>query len=81
MSAAADIGRIPMLLDKSEAIVAHCLTCRHRLTDQRATERKVPGLGSFGSAYGASISSSRLCALHDQWVSPEDSCRFFSGVG
>jgi hypothetical protein len=57
---------------------AHCAHCRHRLDDQHATEQRVAGLASFGSAYGASIGTSRLCGVHDCWVSPRDSCASFT---
>jgi hypothetical protein len=41
-------------------------------------EQRVAGLAVFGSAYGASIGGSRLCVLHDRWVSPNDFCVRFS---
>lgn len=59
---------------------AHCEDCRFRRYDPRVTERRVPGLTSFGSAYGASIATSALCELHDCWVSPKDTCRRFEPV-
>jgi hypothetical protein len=62
-------------------VAASCERCMHRLEDQRVLEQRMPGLTSFGSAYGASIAASRLCVLHDCWVSPEDSCARFSAKG
>jgi hypothetical protein len=62
-------------------LAASCERCVHRLDDQRAIEQSMPGLTSFGSAYGASIATSRLCVLHDCWVSPEDGCARFSAKG
>lgn len=62
-------------------VVASCQGCRHRQDDQRSVEQRIPGLTSLGSAYGASIATSRLCVLHDCWVSPQDSCARFSATG
>jgi len=59
---------------------AYCEHCRFRRYDPRVTERRVPGLTSFGSAYGASIATSALCERHDCWVSPRDTCRAFKPV-
>ena len=58
-----------------------CAGCRHRLDDRRMTEQRVAGMAVFGSAYGASIGASRLCVLHDRWVSPDDFCVRFSPFG
>ncbi|SAL40532.1 hypothetical protein AWB64_04315 [Caballeronia sordidicola] len=55
-----------------------CRNCRHREHDRAALEAMIPGLGSFGSAFGASLGESRLCRLRDQLVSPRDSCAQFS---
>ncbi|SDV48922.1 hypothetical protein [Chitinasiproducens palmae] len=55
--------------------------CRHcaRWADDRAMlEARIPGLASFGSAYGATVGESRLCLLHDQLVMPRDHCRDFT---
>ncbi len=60
---------------------ARCAHCRHRQDDRQAVEREVPGLASFGSAFGASIGKSRLCGVHDCWVSPGDACGRFTPVG
>ena len=62
------------------APAARCEHCRHRCDDPRETERRVPGLTSFGSAYGASIGTSALCEVHDCFVSPGDVCGSFSPV-
>ncbi|MFM0168962.1 hypothetical protein [Paraburkholderia sediminicola] len=43
-------------------------------------EQGIPGLAVFGSAFGASVADSRLCRLHDQLVSPRDSCAQFEPV-
>lgn len=56
-----------------------CTDCIHRLDDRRAIEQKISGLATLGSAYGASIASSRLCLIHECLVSPEDRCVHFSG--
>jgi hypothetical protein len=58
-----------------------CRDCRHCEHDRRVMEAAIPGLGSFGSAYGASIGDSRLCRLRDQLVSPRDSCPQFDAHG
>jgi hypothetical protein len=58
-----------------------CVGCRHRLDDRRMIEQSVAGLAVFGSAFGASIGASRLCNLHDRWVSPNDFCMRFSPLG
>ncbi|WP_243047469.1 hypothetical protein [Dyella sp. RRB7] len=62
-------------------VTACCGHCRHRLDDRRATEQRVAGLASFGSAYGASIAASRLCGVRDCWVSPQDGCASFTPKG
>ncbi|WP_038580066.1 hypothetical protein [Dyella japonica] len=59
---------------------ARCERCRFFRDDPRETEQRVPGLMSFGSAYGASIAASALCDVHDSWVSPGDSCGRFEPV-
>lgn len=56
---------------------ARCAHCRHRRSDPRETERRVPGLTSLGSAYGASMGESALCEVHDCFVSPGDVCGRF----
>jgi hypothetical protein len=55
-----------------------CSGCRHRQSDRWAIEQQIPGLAVFGSAYGASIGASRLCAVHDRLVSPHDRCARFA---
>jgi hypothetical protein len=55
-----------------------CRNCRHCEHDRGVLETMIPGLGSFGSAFGASVGESRLCRLQDQLVSPRDSCAQFS---
>ncbi|MDR3444319.1 MULTISPECIES: hypothetical protein [unclassified Dyella] len=56
---------------------ARCERCRFRRDDPRVTEQRLPGLTSFGSAYGASIGASALCEVHDCFVSPGDTCMQF----
>ncbi|HET6554536.1 MAG TPA: hypothetical protein VFG49_13500 [Dyella sp.] len=63
--------------DQREACCAHC---RFRREDRSEIERRVPGMVSFGSAYGASIAASALCEVHDAWVSPGDGCSRFRAV-
>jgi thiamine pyrophosphate-dependent acetolactate synthase large subunit-like protein len=53
------------------------MRCRFRRGEPDELERRVPGLASFGSAYGASIGASALCEVHDAWVSPGDGCSRF----
>lgn len=55
-----------------------CAQCRHRLDDRHALEARIGGLVVFSSGFGASVATSRLCALHDQLVSPGDSCGRFA---
>jgi hypothetical protein len=54
-----------------------CAGCRHRAENRDSLEQGIPGLAVFGSAFGASVADSRLCRLHDQLVSPGDSCAQF----
>jgi hypothetical protein len=61
-------------------LAARCEHCRHRCDDPREVEQRVPGLTSFGSAYGASIGASALCEVHDCFVSPTDVCGRFRPV-
>ncbi|TDY24739.1 hypothetical protein B0G81_5181 [Paraburkholderia sp. BL6665CI2N2] len=57
-----------------------CAGCRHRAENRGSLEQGIPGLAVFGSAFGASVANSRLCRLHDQLVSPGDSCARFEPV-
>ncbi len=68
------MSRGPAVAEPAREVTERCAHCRHRLDDQRATELRVAGMASFGSAYGASIATSRLCGVHDCWVSPSDGC-------
>lgn len=61
--------------------VARCDQCRYRLASRRALELSFAGMNAFGSAYGASIAASRLCTLHQCWVSPQDSCSRYAPIG
>jgi hypothetical protein len=69
---------VPATASNRQQVEPCCAACRHRLGDRRAIERRVAGLAVFGSAYGASIGTSRLCALHDRLISPDDRCAQFS---
>ncbi|MGF6752813.1 hypothetical protein [Paraburkholderia sp. GAS334] len=62
------------LLDASRC----CAGCRHRADDRHSLEQSIPGLTVFSSGFGASVAASRLCRLHDQLVSPGDSCSHFT---
>jgi hypothetical protein len=54
-----------------------CARCAHRADDRALLERRIAGLASFGSAYGASVGESRLCLRHDVLVMPRDTCAAF----
>lgn len=54
-----------------------CAGCRHRAEDRHSLEQSIPGLTVFSSGFGASVAASRLCRLHDQLVSPADTCSQF----
>jgi hypothetical protein len=56
---------------------AYCAHCVHRADDRHALEQRVAGLVTFSSGFGASVAHSRLCMLHDQLVSPGDTCSAF----
>ncbi|WP_240655815.1 hypothetical protein [Paraburkholderia phosphatilytica] len=60
---------------------ARCAACRHRADERQELEQRVAGLVVFGSGFGASIASSRLCRLHDRLVSPDDTCGEFNPRG
>lgn len=64
-------------MNAAAALAARCGHCRFRRDDPSEMERRVPGLTSFGSAYGASIGTSALCEVHDCFVSPQDVCGSF----
>ena len=82
MSTAGNASRVePATSGTEQAFEPRCAGCRHRLDDRRMTEQRIAGLAVFGSAYGASIGASRLCVLHDRWVSPDDFCVRFSPLG
>ncbi|RDI97877.1 hypothetical protein DVT68_12300 [Dyella solisilvae] len=67
--------------DLPRAAPACCLHCRHREEARQRLEPQLPGMASFGSAYGATVAESRLCGLHDCWVSPRDTCSQFERKG
>jgi len=54
-----------------------CGRCRHWADDRALLEKRIPGLASFGSAYGASLGDSRLCLRHDRLTMPRDRCIAF----
>ena len=56
---------------------AACEHCAHRADDRQTLEQRVASLIVFSSGFGASVAHSRLCTLHDQLVSPGDSCSAF----
>ena len=55
-----------------------CGRCRHRVDDRQVLETEIPGLSAFGSAFGASVGTTRLCRRHDRLVSPHDACGDFA---
>ncbi|HXZ06769.1 MAG TPA: hypothetical protein VEI25_01805 [Paraburkholderia sp.] len=55
-----------------------CAGCRHRAADRHFLEQSIPGLTVFSSGFGASVATSRLCLVHDQLVSPDDTCGQFA---
>jgi hypothetical protein len=57
--------------------VARCGRCAHWADNRALLEARIPGLASFGSAYGASVGESRLCLHHDRLMMPHDSCAAF----
>jgi hypothetical protein len=57
-----------------------CAGCRHRAENRDSLEQGIPGLAVFGSGFGASVADSRLCRLHDQLVSPRDTCAHFEPI-
>jgi hypothetical protein len=59
------------------ACAPRCADCRHRAEHRQSLEQSIPGLAVFSSGFGASVADSRLCRLHDQLVSPGDSCAQF----
>lgn len=57
-----------------------CRDCAFFAGDRSALEAGVPGLASMGSAYGATLGESRLCARFDRFVSPGDGCASITPV-
>jgi hypothetical protein len=53
---------------------------RYRAEDRHSLEQSIPGLAVFSSGFGASVADSRLCRLHDQLVSPDDTCAQFESI-
>jgi len=54
-----------------------CARCTYYVDDRALLEARIPGLASFGSAFGASVGADRLCVRHDRLVSPRDRCAAF----
>jgi hypothetical protein len=65
---------------RDEACAPRCASCRHRAEDRHSLEHSIPGLAVFSSGFGASVADSRLCRLHDQFVSPGDVCAQFEPI-
>jgi hypothetical protein len=65
---------------RESARAPHCASCRYRAEDRHSLEHGIPGLVTFGSGFGASVADSRLCRLHDQLVSPDDTCAQFEPI-
>jgi len=60
------------------AAPAACVRCVHRDDSRHTLEQRIAGLIVFGSGFGASVATSRLCVLHDRLVSPGDRCGQFA---
>jgi hypothetical protein len=65
---------------RDEACGPCCASCRYRADDRHSLEQRIPGLVVFSSGFGASVADSRLCRLHDQFVSPGDACAQFEPI-
>ena len=63
-----------------DACAARCANCRYRAEDRHSLEQSIPGLAVFSSGFGASVADSRLCRLHDQLVSPDDTCAQYDPI-
>ncbi|CAE6772584.1 hypothetical protein R69888_03937 [Paraburkholderia haematera] len=63
-----------------DACAPCCASCRYRAENRHSLEQSIPGLAVFGSGFGASVAGSRLCRLHDQLVSPDDTCAQFKPI-
>jgi hypothetical protein len=55
-----------------------CAGCRYRADDRHSIEQSIPGLAVFSSGFAASGTATRLCTLHDRFVSPDDACNQFA---
>ncbi|MFM0740413.1 hypothetical protein PQQ51_24500 [Paraburkholderia xenovorans] len=77
-SAAARVATIADARDT--ACEPRCASCRYRADDRHSLEQSIPGLTVFSSGFGASVAASRLCRLHDQLVSPDDTCVRFQPI-
>jgi len=42
-----------------------CAGCRYRADDRHSIEQSIPGLAVFSSGFGASVTTTRRCTLHD----------------
>jgi hypothetical protein len=65
---------------RDEPRTPRCASCQHRADDRHSLEQSIAGLAVFGSGFGASVADSRLCRLHDQFVSPDDACAHFAAL-
>ncbi|MBB4515812.1 hypothetical protein [Paraburkholderia fungorum] len=65
---------------RGDACAPRCASCRYRAEDRHSLEQSIPGLTVFSSGFGASVADSRLCRLHDQFVSPDDACAQFEPI-
>ncbi len=54
-----------------------CARCVRWADDRALLEARIAGLASFGSAWGATVGTSRLCLHHDRLTMPDDGCGAF----
>jgi hypothetical protein len=51
-----------------------CATCAHFRSDPRELEKRIPGLGSLGSAFAAVRSADGLCERHHLYLAASACC-------
>jgi hypothetical protein len=56
---------------------ARCGRCRHFCNAALDLERRMPGLASLGSAFGAVRDEDGLCRVHDRWIKVSARCADF----